>query len=971
MLKKKLLNKTPIILFFILFITSSLYAVHDYANALYLATYFYGAQRCGNTSSWCHGACHVKDGLAPGGPGIDLTGGWHDCGDHVTFGQTAPYAAGVLIAGYLMNPSAYEDRYSQANSAPPSNGIPDVLDEAKIMTDLLIKCITGGKFYYQKGNGDYDHKHMDEPMDFSQNYIITEGGETDGGRPLSSVTSGGSNVCGDAAAALAYMAIAYAPYDAAYATTCFTKAKEVYAIGDTSPGTVSGGSYYGAANYQDDMAWGGAVINRASKFRGAPENTYLTKSQAYITGGQGAGSWPLCYDHTEAMAHYELYLLANAASDLTWLQNEVAWYKTKMTTCGIGQYSWVTTWGSLRYAANMAFAAMMLYDLNGDNTAYTFAKSNIDFILGTHGDIAGAPNCPQGRSFLIGYTNPDYPAQGSVMHPHHRAAFGKTKASGADTQWQTENTTPGSIPYLYQLKGGLVGGPQSACGTYNDRIDDYTSNEVGVDYNAGLVGALAAIKYVLNPSTPTNTPVVSKTYTRTATYTATNTNTSTATITLTATRTNTPTFTTTNTPVPPTATFTLTATRTNTPTFTTTNTPLLPTATFTLTATRTNTNTPTVISTNTLTSTFTSTVIFTSSRSATPTYTRTMTDTNTFTASPTATYTGTGTFTPSYTPTSTMSSSGTSTRTPTPGNTMTFTSTPSFTRTQTSTAGITPTFTVSNTHTVSPTDTPYAGSPTYTPTITTTYTFTLTYTLTSTRTFTETDTNTSTETSTPTFSSTFTSTPSFTQTTSSTLTSTQSLTVTLTATYTGTVLPTASFTSTQIDTMTETPTVIFTVTFTATATPIMPSATSTSTNTETLTSTPTSFKTNTPTATLTLTIEITLTNTPEIIAIVVETPVFMYPNPNPTPGSQPDRTISFEVNRPVSGTVFRIYTQMGRLIRKYEDLSGQYPGSRSYISIDSGYFKGLARGVYYYVIIVKDKATGRQAKSPIGKFIVQ
>jgi hypothetical protein len=97
----------------------------------------------------------------------------------------------------------------------------------------------------------------------------------------------------------------------------------------------------------------------------------------------------------------------------------------------------------------------------------------------------------------------------------------------------------------------------------------------------------------------------------------------------------------------------------------------------------------------------------------------------------------------------------------------------------------------------------------------------------------------------------------------------------------------------------------------------------------------------------------------------------MYPNPNPTPGSQPDRTISFEVNRPVSGTVFRIYTQMGRLIRKYEDLSGQYPGSRSYISIDSGYFKGLARGVYYYVIIVKDKATGRQAKSPIGKFIVQ
>lgn len=206
-----------------------------------------------------------------------------------------------------------------------------------------------------------------------------------------------------------------------------------------------------------------------------------------------------------------------------------------MVTCGIGQYAFLTEWGSLRYAANMAFSMALYYDIMSpkDSNVLNFIKKNIDFILGTHGDIAGSPNCPQGRSFLIGYTNPDYPSAGSVQHPHHRAAFGKTAAENADNLWQQENSNPGSVPYKYQLKGALVGGPRSSCGNYNDRIDDYVANEVGIDYNAGLVGAIAAYIYISNPATPTNTPTFTnsptpnpswtKTFTPTVTSTSTNT----------------------------------------------------------------------------------------------------------------------------------------------------------------------------------------------------------------------------------------------------------------------------------------------------------------------------------------------------------------------------------------------------------------------------------------------------------------
>lgn len=268
--------KPKILLIITVFFSTNIFSAHDYREALYLSTYFYGAQRCGNTQSWCHGACHVKDGQAQG---IDLTGGWHDCGDHILFGQTAPYSAALLLEGYLAFSSSYEDRYSQEYSAPPANGIPDVLDEVKIMTDWLIKACQGTtRFYYQKGHS-ADHMHMSEPRDQSLTYNVGEGGEKDGSRNVYSVTQGGANVAGCAAAALALMAIAYQNYDANYATICFNSAKNYITIAERALGTVGGQTCcYGAANYSDDMAWGCISIYRASVARGAPENTYLTKA---------------------------------------------------------------------------------------------------------------------------------------------------------------------------------------------------------------------------------------------------------------------------------------------------------------------------------------------------------------------------------------------------------------------------------------------------------------------------------------------------------------------------------------------------------------------------------------------------------------------------------------------------------------------------------------------------------------------
>ena len=87
-------------LFLVIFLLSTnLIFTQNYNEALLKSVQFYDANRCGPKagensifSSW-RGACHVKDGHDVG---VDLTGGFHDAGDHVKFGLPQAYTAAVL-----------------------------------------------------------------------------------------------------------------------------------------------------------------------------------------------------------------------------------------------------------------------------------------------------------------------------------------------------------------------------------------------------------------------------------------------------------------------------------------------------------------------------------------------------------------------------------------------------------------------------------------------------------------------------------------------------------------------------------------------------------------------------------------------------------------------------------------------------------------------------------------------------------
>ena len=189
---------------------------------------FFGSQRCGNTNSHFHAPCHLKDGSAVG---HDLTGGWHDCGDHFKVSETLSYAAYALATIYLVYKDKAEDRYGASyNDTVITDGIPDVLWEAKIGADFIYKLykasvedglIAKHDMYHSVGVDIVDHNFWDVP-EKQDAQPHNEGG------PDRVVLDSAGTGSGMFVAALAYFSVGWRDFDPVYAETLLEAAKDIY-----------------------------------------------------------------------------------------------------------------------------------------------------------------------------------------------------------------------------------------------------------------------------------------------------------------------------------------------------------------------------------------------------------------------------------------------------------------------------------------------------------------------------------------------------------------------------------------------------------------------------------------------------------------------------------------------------------------------------------------------------------------------
>ncbi len=486
--------------FLLVLISAILVFSHNYTNALHLTTYFYGSQRCGVGNSWLHENCHLRDGELVG---VDLTGGWHDCGDHIKFSHTTAFTATALLLGYQNFKESYKDNYSFDNSSSPGNGIPDILDEVKWQTDLFIKSIMNNHFYYQVGDST-DHSSMSVPEYQSENLSQQYGGNP---RYVYSISEGGSNICGETAAALALMYSAYKTIDISYANTCLQKAKEVFAIGDSKHEAIQSASkpddpHYVAGNWADDMALGAIEL-----FKATNDSTYLTKAIEFYQEPdfRKYPDWNVLFEgDVSAFAEFELFKVTGDSIYLNSLKKyEIDSQMWNQTECG---YMFFASWGSLNFALNGAFIVALYNTIVDQDEYHDFVVSNVNFALGTHDSIS--PDAPSGFSFVAGY---NYLNKGFTKYFHHAGAFGY--GEDAWDNYFEEIGNPG-LHYVNELTGALTGGPTGKCNednyNYEDNIDNVEANEPGIYYNAGIVGALA---YLVSLDTSSSNLVSSKSIT--------------------------------------------------------------------------------------------------------------------------------------------------------------------------------------------------------------------------------------------------------------------------------------------------------------------------------------------------------------------------------------------------------------------------------------------------------------------------
>ncbi|MCF0222823.1 MAG: glycoside hydrolase family 9 protein [Fibrobacter sp.] len=339
--------------------TSATFLIHPsiFNSILENSLKFFGIQRCGNTKSHFHAACHLKDGSKVG---HDLTGGWHDCGDHFKVSETLGYATYVLSMVYLTYQDKAEDRYGNSYADTVfTDGIPDILYEAKIGADFLLKLyhaskadglIAKGDMYHSVGVSQADHEYWDLPE--RQDAQTPENGGPD--RVV--LTGAGSNVVGMFVAAMANVAVGYRVYDAEYADSLIEAAKDIYK-------NVLMPSF-------DNYAFGGTP-GRKTDFPGF----YTGGGPLYDDGA--AAAFALWYATKDTTYQYDLYKNKNIFENETNYHYNLDYFRAGFlgNPSGFTPGGWATDYQNIHSLVLFAFQRLIL---NSEATAEAYGLTPIE-----------------------------------------------------------------------------------------------------------------------------------------------------------------------------------------------------------------------------------------------------------------------------------------------------------------------------------------------------------------------------------------------------------------------------------------------------------------------------------------------------------------------------------------------------------------------------------------------------------------
>lgn len=408
----------------------------NFAKALQYSLYFYDSNMCGtevgerSALEW-RDDCHTYDAnvSTPYGK-LDLSGGFHDAGDHVKFGLPGAYSAVTLGWGFYEFKEAFTATGQAAHAQVILDHFAEFYRKATVMEGDRVKA-----FCYQVGEGNSDHSYWGPP----------EKQTTDRPAYFATASNPATDIVGLTAASLAVNYINFGnPDDLKYAKALYDFAKN----NNKSVATDGVSGFYSSEDWKDDMAFAAAWLYKATG-----ESSYKSDAQGFVSQGGYANTttWPYCWNSVWAGANALLGDWNAVRSNLSSAQGS--------------NYVHIDQWGSARYNTALQLVGLIYDKYNNSNTYSNWAKGQMEYLLG---------NNNHNKCFVVGYSS------NSVKFPHHRASSGTADAND-------------NSPQKYVLVGALVGGPEDPGGGHNDVTSNYIGNEVAVDYNAAFVGACAGL----------------------------------------------------------------------------------------------------------------------------------------------------------------------------------------------------------------------------------------------------------------------------------------------------------------------------------------------------------------------------------------------------------------------------------------------------------------------------------------------
>lgn len=251
---------------------------------------FFSLQRCGYTDPFMHDVCHRQDAtsLIDNGREIvnkfDVTGGWHDAGDYVKFLNTTAYATYALLFAYDFAP----EKFSFDNNG---NSVPDILEEAKIGLDWLLRA------NYKK------YKLITQVQtlrDHDVGWRMPESDPLQFERPA--YVGIGKNLIGIYVAALSLGSrIWKSRFDyLEYADRCLTTAENLFSIHKQVPDVDTNGT----GMYIDQKFYGKLALGAVELYKATGRNELLKLAEEYGDSAKSDYWWS--WGDINTLAHYRL-----------------------------------------------------------------------------------------------------------------------------------------------------------------------------------------------------------------------------------------------------------------------------------------------------------------------------------------------------------------------------------------------------------------------------------------------------------------------------------------------------------------------------------------------------------------------------------------------------------------------------------------------------------------------------------------